>query len=147
MARLRYLIVAVLVALGACGGGSDEGRLLNGTMTLKPSGGGLITEYRHQITAKQTDIDCSRGLPDTGYSDVRSGAQVVVANEKGTTIARTGLGEGTLVLTGGIRCEFPFSVKVPKAKFYKVEVSHRGTVEKSYDELQSDGWKVELELG
>ncbi|TQS29098.1 hypothetical protein [Microbispora sp. KK1-11] len=77
---------------------------------------------------------------DGGYSDIRQGAQVVVSDEKGTTIAIGNLGEGTLDLPnlqawGTRSCVFPFLVKAPAGRrFYGVEVSHRGRLQ--YTEAQ-----------
>lgn len=62
-----------------------------------------------------------------GYADLTKGASVTVTNEKGAII-------GTGTLDGGIgiaahKCLFGFAVpSVSKAKFYSVQVSHRGTI-------------------
>jgi hypothetical protein len=61
-------------------------------------------------------------------------------------LAAASLGNGT----GTTKvCNFAFTLdKVPDtAKFYSVEVSHRGQVTKSHDELVADGWKFSLSLG
>jgi hypothetical protein len=36
---------------------------------------------------------------------------------------------------------------VPVAKFYSVEVSHRGKIVYSYDDMTKASWKVALSLG
>jgi hypothetical protein len=74
----------------------------------------------------------------TGYDDIVTGAPVTVYNAKNEVIA---LGElaGDPRTNGTDRCEWTFTVAdVPEGeRFYSVEVSHRGKVTFSADELQS----------
>jgi hypothetical protein len=78
-----------------------------------------------------------------GYSDLGPGTAVTVADESGTLLAKgtvdSSLGENTW-------CVFDFNIKdVPAgAKFYKVQISHRG--EMSYTEQEARG-RVEISLG
>jgi hypothetical protein len=39
------------------------------------------------------------------------------------------------------------SQDLPKTDFYKVEVSHRGALTYSYDDMKSQNWTVGLKLG
>lgn len=84
-----------------------------------------------------------------GYSDIRAGAQVVVTDDAGRTLALGQLGDGTLRLPdlehwGTRSCVFPFSVQVPGGHdFYGVEVTHRGVVRYSAGQLRQP---VELSL-
>ncbi|OOQ54363.1 hypothetical protein AFM16_06750 [Streptomyces antibioticus] len=75
--------------------------------------------------------DGSTGCKGTGgYDDIAEGSSVTVYDAAGTVIATGYLGDSTLA-SGS--CTFDVAVEnVPKGKdFYKVEVSHRGTVQLS----------------
>ncbi|MFP3988710.1 hypothetical protein U9R90_14605 [Streptomyces sp. E11-3] len=63
-----------------------------------------------------------------GYDDIAEGTAVTVYDAAGSVVATAYLGESTRV---GTTCRFDVSVDdVPTGKgFYKVEVSHRGTVQ------------------
>ncbi|AXJ10862.1 hypothetical protein CFN17_15520 [Arthrobacter sp. PM3] len=77
-----------------------------------------------------------------GYADIATGAQVVITAD-GKTVGKGELGEGKY--KGGW-CEFPFTVSDIKAdsKFFSVQVSHRGTIEYTREELEKG---VSLSLG
>lgn len=81
------------------------------------------------------DDDCSASY-DSGYDDISEGTSVTVYGAKGDVIATGHLGDST---SGGYTCEFAISVPdVPKGeKFYKVEVSHRGTLQLSAKEAEN----------
>jgi hypothetical protein len=90
------------------------------------------------------DVNCT-GMG--GYSDITLGAQVVITDQSGTTIAVTDLGGGQMIGSGMSRqCAFDFSAgSVPAGKsFYGVTIGHRGTIQYSQAELESG---VELSLG
>ncbi len=143
MRRIVMLLAVVPLLASACGG-SESTHTINGTMSLQPKGGALVRYASLPEAAngglKNGAVDCSPGAPGTGYDDIATGTAVTVTNEKGTTIGTTTLGKGTIRLDPYIRCEFVFAVSVPGAKFYGVEVAHRGVVQKSFEELESDGW-------
>lgn len=81
-----------------------------------------------------------------GYADLREGAAIVVADERGTIIATAGLGQG--VYTANYDCLFPFAlIGVPDAAFYTIEVSHRGGLTYARAELEAIGWEVHFRLG
>ena len=81
-----------------------------------------------------------------GYDDIRASAQVIVKDQDGKTIGTSQLGPGTQ--TQASDCLFTFTVSgLPKAEFYSVEVSHRGALSWSFDELKAKGWTVALSLG
>jgi hypothetical protein len=155
--RLTFVFV-LLIGLGlgllVVGIPGNAKHTVSGVMSLDP-GEPLTQQYRRALRAAGDDVeaadravvgtDCSRGYPTTGYDDIRSGAPVTVSNENGTTIAVGTLGPGRV--SKSLRCVFIFSVSVPKAKFYRFEVSHRGQVQKSFDEMKADGWIVSLTLG
>lgn len=86
------------------------------------------------------------GCDAPGYEDVADGANVVVKDERDTTI-----GSATLkMLTGpeqSTPCRFAFSVVVPKASFYRVSIGGRAGPTVSYDDLVKSNWRWELSLG
>jgi hypothetical protein len=63
-----------------------------------------------------------------GFSDLKTGAEVVISDDSGKTLAISSL---TAPVTGDVagRCIFGFSADVPAGKhFYGVTVTHRGAV-------------------
>ena len=95
-----------------------------------------------------------RCVGDDGYSDIRQGAQVVIRGPDGTIVATGRLrnGEAISVSIAGLSlapdCEFPFSVaSVPDEDFYSIEVSHRGEITYSRDDLEALNWELDLSLG
>ncbi|MEV0616179.1 hypothetical protein AB0I81_22890 [Nonomuraea sp. NPDC050404] len=79
-----------------------------------------------------------------GFDDLREGAQVVVSDAAGKTIALGQLGAGSW--KRGVGCIFLFTVAdVPGGlDFYGVEVSHRGRVQYTAAQLAAP---VELSIG
>lgn len=77
-----------------------------------------------------------KGSDSQGYSDIFEGAAVTVYDATGTVVATGGLGEST---RAGNTCRFDVAVSdVPTGRrFYKVEVSHRGTVQLTEAEASS----------
>lgn len=72
---------------------------------------------------------------DGGYSDIRAGAQVVVSDAAGTTVAVGHLGDGSWI---GAHCELPFSVDVPAGSdFYGLQVASRNVVQYKAGQLNS----------
>lgn len=71
-----------------------------------------------------------------GYDDISEGASVTVYGASGDVIATGNLGNSKTITYGTCR----FNVAVPDVprgeKFYKVEVSHRGTVQMSAEEAE-----------
>lgn len=78
-----------------------------------------------------------------GYDDIAEGSGVTVYNAAGDVVATGHLGESTAVYGS---CTFKVSVAgVPKGeKFYKVEVSHRGTVQMTGKEAESGAFSASL---
>lgn len=76
------------------------------------------------------------GSYHSGYDDISEGASVTVYGASGDVIATGYLGDSELA---GSACVFEIAVAdVPKGeKFYKVEVSHRGTVQVSAKEAEN----------
>jgi hypothetical protein len=89
-------------------------------------------------------FDCSEGLGG-GYSDVHSGTIITVTDEAGTVIATGELGQGELSLEDG--CKFTYEItSVPEAQFYKIEVTHRGGLTYSFDDMISNDWTISSTL-
>ncbi|WP_051803945.1 MULTISPECIES: hypothetical protein [unclassified Streptomyces] len=96
----------------------------DGTLTVAGIGAGLESEELCSGTG--------------GYSDIDFGTQVNVTDAAGTLVAVGSLGFGEKTEQG---CEFPFTVDdiTPGSKFYTVEVSHRGGLTQTEDELRAGG--------
>lgn len=79
-----------------------------------------------------------------GYDDIHNGASVTVYGASGDVIATGQLGDSKKAGPGA--CEFQVAVPdVPKGeKFYKVEVSHRGTIQMSAEEAENGGLAASL---
>lgn len=84
-----------------------------------------------------------------GYDDLTAGAPVTVKNESGSIIATGTLDEGVSdPAYPTVACDFAFTISnLPDAKFYSVEVSHRGALTYSKDELNAKGWKIAATIG
>ncbi|MFI2506091.1 hypothetical protein [Streptomyces sp. NPDC018972] len=96
----------------------------DGTLTVSGIGAGLDPEELCSGTG--------------GYSDIDFGTQVNVTDAARTLVAVGSLGLGQKTELG---CEFPFTVDdiTPGSKFYTVEVSHRGGLTQTEDELRAGG--------
>lgn len=82
--------------------------------------------------------DTGSGCQGTGgYDDIREGTSVTVYGANGDVIATGQLGDSASASYG--TCGFDVSVPdVPKGeKFYKVEVSHRGTLQLTAKEAEN----------
>lgn len=133
----------VMAACAGEGNGDDAGSInagsinVRGSLTLKDFGG----------------TTCDKTKP--GFEDVAAGAEVTVRDEQNSTIAvgrlgpgilhKTGttviLGAGTAVLSD---CAMPFTLTVPKAKFYTFEVGERGRRTFTADELRDSAQSLDL---
>jgi hypothetical protein len=115
---------------------------LNGTVSLTDVGD-LTLGTSPSIGG--TDGNC---YGTGGYSDMAEGADVTVKDGAGKILATGSLGGGTGSISNfASSCSFEFTVQVPDADFYTVEVSHRGGVNFSHADLESKGWTVSLSLG
>jgi hypothetical protein len=150
--RRRWLLptaIAVAVLVVVAGGALAVWRLTSAG-TLKVSGtvtigrGGFERAGGDYLGATETSCSATGG-----YGDIRQGAQVVVSDAEGTTIALGVLGAGAADLEGDGRarsCTWPFTVDgVPTGHaFYGVEVSKRGRIQFTEREL---GEPLRLSLG
>lgn len=109
----------------------DKGFTATGTLTLSsPDGNGI-----------SGGASC---VGTGGFNDIREGTQVVIRDETGTTVGVGQLEAASASLS--TRCTFAFTVDgVPTgADFYEVEISHRGGITFSQEELERG---VSLTLG
>jgi hypothetical protein len=138
--KFTFVLVALagavaVVALGAFymaidaatnDNGGEDNQSIAGTLTLN-------------------DSSCSEIGGTGGYSDIALGAAVVVKNEHAETIATGRLELGTDELGS---CTYPFRLAdVPSSEFYSIEVSHRGALTYSHEELEGLEWQVVFSLG
>ena len=118
----------------------------------------VVAPVNHTMRGKMVLADSSGVLNaggglcqgENGYDDLTVNASVTVYNQTDTVIATGQLGAGQ-VIHGQYNldtCSFPIDVpNVPKATFYKVEVSHRGQVTFSAAEMASAHWAPALSVG
>lgn len=109
-------------------------------------------------------------IAPSGFTDLRSGTQVLIKDEAGSTVAIGALDGGELVnqekeyaepyfgmdgdkIAGGYdytagNCAYGFIVSdVPERPFYSVEIGDRGAEVFSLNDLISRGWTVKLTVG
>lgn len=125
---MRYIIASLAVLMLSCGGHS-----ISGTLTLNDYMGSA-QEIGGPCTGRQ------------GYADISAGTAVVVKDEAGKVLATGTLGGGHAL--DQLTCEFPITLTgVADAKFYQIEVAHRGAITYSKEDLDKKGWKIGLTLG
>ncbi|MFF0000969.1 hypothetical protein [Streptomyces avermitilis] len=98
-----------------------------------------------EFTLLEDAVDLDSGCAGTGgYDDIKEGAAVTVYGAKGDVVATGYLGNSKSPNYG--TCVFDVAVSdVPKGeKFYKVEVSHRGTVQMNAKEAEAGEFGASL---
>src|SRR3954447_1267898 len=135
-------VLAILIVVGACAGAAspvaaDDGHTVKGYLSLQDS-------------AVFVGKVCQGA---GGYTDLVEGTPVVVRDGGGQVIGsgRFSAGKGA----GGVRsgatgasgapaaCVFAFTVKhVPDADTYSFQMSHRGEVVYTREELEDNNWKI-----
>jgi hypothetical protein len=138
----------------------SEGHTVNGTLTLSgdwdsievstPTGN--VTTIGDSRYEQVTGEWCQGG---GGYGDIVEGAQVLVNDTSGTTVAFGTLEAGSLTgvpdqpLSANCwECTMPFTVRnIPTLDTYSVETGSRGGLLYTHDEMVSSGWRIELTLG
>lgn len=91
------------------------------------------------LTVSRIGVGLDSGEPCSGtggYSDISFGTQVTITDAAGTLVAMGNLSLGRKTKQG---CEFPFTVDdiTPGSKFYTVEISRRGGLTKTEDQLRA----------
>lgn len=124
--KMGAVMVIGVLGLSACSSSFDA----EGTITLGPDG---VT----QSSLAGGECDGS-----SGYDDITPGAQVILSAD-GKTVGKGELEEAKY--DDGY-CVFPFEVTgvAGGSDFYSVEISHRGEMEYTQDELEEG---VSLSLG
>ena len=136
------IMLSVLVACGGSHGGRNASMTdLHGSATVRY---GSAADLRNVTIADlEQSRPCTGAQVGRGFEDFRTGADVVVKNQANVTIATGLLGDGAWADAG---CRFEFSVPVPKAEFYKVEIGNRGGATLSRADLEA-GKPLDLSLG
>lgn len=110
----------------------------------------------HAITGDHVLVDSAQSPPlisvdgsacrgTGGYGDIAPGALVTLHDGAGTLLGTTTLSGGS---GGATERDFAFAIpSVPEVGSDTVEVSHRGTVKNSLDEMKAHGWAFALSLG
>jgi hypothetical protein len=150
-ARVKVLAVSVVavLALGAIaaavlvlmpGSGAEPQASPSPAAARTVSGSVLVVGSSPQVVTTN-ELTCTTG---GGFDDIRQDAQVVVTDAAGKTIALGQLGGGSWKRDVG--CIFLFTVPdVPAGeKFYGIEVSHRGRVQHTAEQLAAP---LELSIG
>jgi hypothetical protein len=126
--RRRRTLVLALAAVAVLAGGAGAAYYLSGDEHIDVRGRFVLAD-RDGFTA----VDGGHCAGNGGYSDISTGTQIVVTDDAGRTVAVGKLGEGNWINS---YCELPFAVDVPAGSgFYGIEVSHRGRVQYSADQL------------
>lgn len=74
-------------------------------------------------------------------------AAVTVKNETGAIIGATTTGVHEDFSSTKFGCTTDFSLSVPKAAFYQVQIGTHGGPAYSFADMQANGWKLALTLG
>ncbi|WP_433414978.1 hypothetical protein ACQP1V_36125 [Microtetraspora malaysiensis] len=138
--RRRVLPLLALAVAAGCSSAPPKPADISISGTLSVHGGQSWNNIEGE--------ECS--MFEAGYSDIRQGAQVVVTDATGKTLALGTLGAGKRHLPEGAapvarRCAFPFTVQAPGGQdFYGIEVSHRGRLQYTAEQVREP---LELTLG
>ena len=125
--------VLTLLALTACSGDKRPTQAATSS-SIRVVGSVSINAAFGAVSAGTEILDPTAAPVHTGpckttegYSDIASGASVVISDDKANTLAITDLGAGNFDANGV--CVFDFTASVPAGKgFYGISVTHRGTV-------------------
>jgi hypothetical protein len=143
---MRKVILLGLVLTVALSGCSATTTSANGPSTFKTTGSISVPSG---ADPRYVGTPCSgfRGVDDQpiagNYSDIKTGAQVVVKDGSGKTIALSTLDAGTLAQASGsatLVCRSSFALKgLPNAKFYSIHIgnSTRSDVQFTESEMKA----------
>lgn len=146
-------IAAAAVALLLVAGGAVAVTVfvMSASKPTPPAGPATVTAYGQMNLSlggfawNRNPAECwGRG----GYDDIREGVNVTITDPEGKVVALGKLAKGLPVIIDdrASSCLFRFEVEVPAGlKFYGIEVSHRGVIQFTQDELTGKG--VTLTLG
>jgi hypothetical protein len=137
---LAIAAVAAVVLVGAAAVG-----LLALTTTSTRTVEGSATLVDSDFSRQSVGASCSGS---GGYSDLRAGASMRLADGEGATIATTNLAPGVVPRSG--RCLFSFTFdEIPDVDFYAVTIGggRRGELSYSREELEAKNWEIDLSIG
>jgi len=133
MKQLTGAALAAILLLAGCGKSSNEPAATSGSPT--PATFTITGTVTVQWAPFKSDPDDGGDcVTEGGYSDIRTGAQVVVKDESSTIVSLGMLDPGH---TQSRQCVFGFTVAdIPEGKkFYAVEVTHRGQLQYTRSDL------------
>lgn len=131
---LLVAVIAVLIALGMLASNANSTTTISGAMTVVSNTSGA--------TYPSTGSSAGTCTTYGGYDDIVEGVSVTIRDATGAIagVGRLETGQG-----GSYGCVFPFTVDdVPASEFYTVEISHRGQVTFTADDVRNDGVKLSL---
>jgi hypothetical protein len=137
------LSVGIVVVVLAFSAGATL--LASGALTSRHtiSGDYILVDSRQSPPLIEAAGSGCRGTG--GYSDIAPGTPVTLLDAGGKLLGATTLEGGSRSAT---ECDFTFSIPdVPEVGSYTVEVSHRGEVTNTLDEMKAHGWTFALSLG
>jgi hypothetical protein len=138
MNRIQKLAFLALALVAITGWGLWLGDRIQMTGQAHAIAGSVeLTDSRQFVT----DGSCL-GIGD--WSDIAPGADVVLRDEAGTILGRSGLSDGAAI-AGRCRFTFTFSDIPDGVAYYSVEVSHRGEIVYPHDMLaRQQNWTLDL---
>jgi hypothetical protein len=135
--------LAALLLLAGCSSGKKAPAKSAAPVTVS----GLLRLFDSESTLNALLTGTTKCNGVGGFSDVADGADVVISDDSGKTLAIAHLQAGFAVIpksASGSHCDFAFSAEVPSGKgFYGVQVTHRGVVKIAEAALSS----VKVSLG
>jgi hypothetical protein len=146
---LAVLAVAVVgvVALVASGALTAK-HTLTGRLAIPPADGGQELDWLTRITTSTGGVELGGACSTEGaYSDIKVGTDVSVRDDTDKVVGAGSLAAGTLGFMAAAVCFFAFTVEgVPDAKFYTVEVGHRGKLTFSAADLEAKHWVADMTI-
>jgi len=127
-------VIAVIVAGGI---------LLQQTPTKTVTGALALQDGETTSGLSVNDVCSGNG----GFDDIEDGAQGVLEDGDGSTLATAWLSAGTF---DGLACVFHFAFDgVPKSDFYTLRIGHttRGDLRYSHRAMVDQDWALNLSLG
>ena len=137
------LIALALAATGFVVAGCSSGANAGGSAAAEALDGNVVGT----VSTPGTTVDgaCLYYGPTTGYSDIDTGANVVIKDEADVTVGAGTL--GTPTFKNSLGCQFPFTTQVGPAKFYHLTIGQREGPTVTEADLKADNWKWAVQIG
>lgn len=145
-----YIVGVVLLAVVAVGiVAANQGSKNGGGSTPSSSGSSQASASTGTTTVTalfEFTGESGSCYGSGGYSDIGPGTQAIVTDQNGEILGTSSLGAGT---SGTTACVFELSFSsIPTDRsFYSFEVGRRGKITQSRSEMESAGWRFEVNLG